>query len=43
MSRREWEQLHVAAGFHTETAEETEDIVGRPGIRWVTFIARRTE
>ncbi len=42
-SRQEWERYHATAGFRTEMAEETEDIVGRPGIRWVTFIARRAE
>lgn len=41
MSPGQWEQLHTAAGFRTETAEETNDIVGRSGIRWVTFVARR--
>ena len=30
------------AGFRTLEAQETGDIVGRSGIRWVTFYARRT-
>ncbi len=33
----DWERFHVAAGFATIDSEETEDITGRSGIRWVTF------
>ena len=36
-----WERLHEEAGFSTIDLEETDDIVGRPGIRWATFFARR--
>ncbi|MFW6312347.1 MAG: hypothetical protein ACOC2N_00495 [Spirochaetota bacterium] len=36
-----WERLHEQAGFSTIDLEETDDIVGRPGIRWATFFARR--
>jgi len=36
-----WETLHDAVGFQTIHAEESDDIVGRSGIRWVTFFARR--
>jgi len=36
-----WERLHEEAGFSTMDCEETDDIVGRAGIRWVTFLARR--
>ena len=36
-----WEHLHEGAGFRTIDLEETDDIVGRPGIRWATFLARR--
>ncbi|TVQ24907.1 MAG: class I SAM-dependent methyltransferase [Spirochaetaceae bacterium] len=36
-----WERLHAAAGFRTEWAEQTDDITGRPGIRWVTFLTTR--
>lgn len=36
-----WENLHDAVGFRTIHAEETDDIVGRHGIRWATFFARR--
>lgn len=36
-----WERLHEAAGFTTMEREETDDITGRSGIRWVSFFARR--
>lgn len=36
----EWEALHQSAGFTTEWSEQTDDLTGRAGIRWVTFIAR---
>ncbi len=36
-----WERLHAAAGFRTLWAEQTDDITGRPGIRWVTFLTTR--
>lgn len=39
---RSWEKLHEGAGFTTFFAEETDDIVGRAGIRWATFFARRS-
>ncbi len=38
----EWERLHLAAGFETVWRSETDDIVNRDGIRWVTFLARKT-
>jgi SAM-dependent methyltransferase len=37
-----WERLHRAAGFETIEMIESDDITGRPGIRWVTVYARRT-
>jgi len=33
----EWEALHREAGFSTVGLEQTDDLVGRPGIRWATF------
>ena len=36
-----WEELHKAAGFETVETVESDDITGRPGIRWVTVWARR--
>ena len=41
LSAAAWERLHVAAGFATLTADESGDIIGREGVRWVTFITRR--
>lgn len=38
----EWERLHQAAGFETVWRRETDDIVNRDGIRWVTYLARKT-
>lgn len=35
----EWERLHLTAGFETIRRRETDDIVNRDGIRWVTFLA----
>ena len=36
-----WERLHEQAGFSTVELEESDDITGRSGIRWATFLARR--
>jgi SAM-dependent methyltransferase len=36
-----WERLHAAAGFSTNWSQETDDITGRPGIRWATFLTTR--
>lgn len=41
LAMRSWEALHEGSGFRTMEREETEDIVGRSGIRWATFFARR--
>ncbi len=41
MSATVWESFHRQAGFITDALEETDDITGRPGIRWATFITRR--
>jgi SAM-dependent methyltransferase len=41
LSAREWETLHAAAGLSTVEYWETEDITGRSGIRWVTFVCRK--
>lgn len=41
MGADEWEGLHVGAGFQTLSREETQDVTGRPGVRWVTFWTRR--
>jgi SAM-dependent methyltransferase len=41
LPRAEWEGLHREAVFETLQAWESEDITGRKGIRWVTFICRR--
>lgn len=38
---REWERRHSAAGFKTLEVEETDDVTGRSGVRWVTFYTRR--
>ncbi|TVR62766.1 MAG: class I SAM-dependent methyltransferase [Spirochaetaceae bacterium] len=38
----QWESLHQAACFETIWRRETDDIVNRDGIRWVTFLARKT-
>ena len=37
----EWEQLHREAGLRTRSSWENEDITGRPGIRWVTFVCEK--
>lgn len=37
----EWEALHVGAGFETVYREENDDVSGRAGIRWVTFVTRK--
>ena len=42
LTAAEWEQHHRRVGFETIYNEETDDIVGRPGIRWVTFFARKS-
>ncbi len=36
-----WSRLHETAGFRTIYEEETDDITGRSGICWATFLARR--
>jgi SAM-dependent methyltransferase len=40
LSPAEWERLHEAAGFQTEWKKESDDVTGRAGIRWVTFLCR---
>jgi len=37
LSATEWEALHREAGFETVGLQETDDMAGRPGIRWATF------
>lgn len=39
LNASDWACLHEHAGFKTLSTEETNDITGRPGIRWVTFLA----
>ena len=34
----EWKRLHEAVGLRTLGSWENEDISGRPGIRWATFV-----
>lgn len=41
LSSDAWEELHRRAGFRTVTGWESEDITGRPGISWVTFICKK--
>lgn len=36
-----WNRLHRDAGMETIAAWESDDITGRPGIRWATFVCRR--
>jgi SAM-dependent methyltransferase len=36
-----WESLHLQTGFETLERYESDDITGRPGIKWVTFITRK--
>lgn len=36
-----WERYHQAAGLRTNASWENEDITGRPGIRWATFVCRK--
>ncbi len=36
-----WRRLHENAGFQTIDAEETDDMLGRSGIRWMTCFARK--
>lgn len=36
-----WERYHLSAGLETVAVWDNEDITGRPGIRWVTFVCRR--
>ncbi len=38
---KEWEALHVHAGFETVHREENDDVSGRAGISWVTLVARK--
>lgn len=38
-----WQAIHRAAGFTTIRGEETDDLTGRPGIRWATFVTRRRQ
>lgn len=42
LPRSQWERLHREAGFETQKAWKSEDIAGRKGIRWVTFICRKS-
>lgn len=41
LSSEEWEKLHVTAGLETLDSWESDDITGRPGIRWATFVCRK--
>lgn len=41
LSSDEWETLHVEAGLSTLESWESDDITGRSGIRWVTFVCRK--
>ena len=36
-----WEQIHRHAGLWTVDSWENDDITGRPGIRWATFVCRK--
>jgi SAM-dependent methyltransferase len=38
-----WERLHSEAGLETVAGWESDDIIRRPGIRWVTFVCRGKE
>lgn len=37
LASADWEALHREAGFATVERRETDDALGRPGIRWATF------
>lgn len=37
----EWAALHEGAGLETVQQWENEDVTGRAGIRWVTFVTRK--
>jgi len=37
-----WERYHRGAGLQTVAGWENEDIIGRPGISWITFVCRKT-
>ena len=37
----EWERLHAEVGLRTLWSEQADDITGRPGIRWATFLTTR--
>lgn len=36
-----WAALHEGAGLSTVSLCETDDVTGRPGIRWATFVCRK--
>lgn len=38
-----WETMHRAANLESVAVWENDDITGRPGIRWATFVCRRLE
>ena len=42
LPRSQWGRLHREAGFETQKAWESADIAGRKGVRWVTFICRKS-
>ena len=41
LSREKWEGIHTDAGLTTIASWESEDVRGRSGIRWATFICRK--
>ncbi len=41
LSASQWERYHTNAGFITEWCRESDDVTGRPGVRWVTLVCRR--
>lgn len=43
MPAAQWAELLSSAGFDSERTEVSSDIGGRPGIEWVTFVARKTD
>lgn len=43
LSAATWEGLHRHSGLETLAGWESDDLTGRPGIRWATFVCRRAE
>lgn len=42
MSRAEWEVINKAAGFRCLEVVESEDVIGRDGVKWISFVLAKS-